>query len=78
MVFGKVPHEPGAGGGGGCTSGISGWGCAAGTLEPLTYTRVIPELVQLNFATLHYSKLPRCPLSWGSCFPETTEVTILV
>ena len=27
--------SPGAGG----TSGISGWGCAAGTLEPLTYTR---------------------------------------
>ena len=27
------------GGGGGGTLGISGWGCAAGTLEPLTYTR---------------------------------------
>ena len=27
------------GGGGGDTLGISGWGCAAGTLEPLTYTR---------------------------------------
>ena len=26
-------------GGGGGTSGISGWACAAGTLEPLTYTR---------------------------------------
>ena len=26
-------------GGGGGTSGISGWGCAAGTLEPLAYTR---------------------------------------
>ena len=24
---------------GGDTLGISGWGCAAGTLEPLTYTR---------------------------------------
>ena len=24
---------------GGGTSGITGWGCAAGTLEPLTYTR---------------------------------------
>ena len=24
---------------GGATLGISGWGCAAGTLEPLTYTR---------------------------------------
>ena len=31
------------------TLGISGWGCAAGTLEPLTYTRAI----QLNFATLY-------------------------
>ena len=27
------------GGGWGGTLGISGWGCAAGTLEPLTYTR---------------------------------------
>ena len=36
-------------GGGGGTLGISGWGCAAVTLEPLT----IPELVQLNFATLY-------------------------
>ena len=26
-------------GGGGGTLGISGWGCAAGTLEPLTYAR---------------------------------------
>ena len=26
-------------GGGGGTLGISGWGCAAGTVEPLTYTR---------------------------------------
>ena len=26
-------------GGGGGTLGISGWGCAAGILEPLTYTR---------------------------------------
>ena len=24
---------------GGGTLGISGWGCAAGSLEPLTYTR---------------------------------------
>ena len=47
---------PGRGG----TLGISGWGCAAGTLEPLTY---IPELVQLNFATLYWSKLPKSPLS---------------
>ena len=36
-------------GGGGGTLEISGWGYAAGTPEPLTYT----ELVQLNFATLY-------------------------
>ena len=35
--FGKR-LDPGGGCGGG-TLGISGWGCAAGTLEPLTYTR---------------------------------------
>ena len=33
-----VSRYPARGGGGG-TLGISGWGCAAGTLEPLTYTR---------------------------------------
>ena len=27
------------GGGGAGTLGLFGWGCAAGTLEPLTYTR---------------------------------------
>ena len=32
--------QPGTrGGGGGGTLGIYWWGCAAGTLEPLTYTR---------------------------------------
>ena len=30
----KLGDKPGGG-----TLGISGWGCAAGTLEPLTYTR---------------------------------------
>ena len=30
-----MTSEPGGEG----TLGISGWGCAAGTLEPLTYTR---------------------------------------
>ena len=34
-----------------CTLGISGWGCAAGTLEPLAYT--CPALFQLNLATLY-------------------------
>ena len=37
------------GGGGGGTLGISGLVCAAGTLEPLTYTRAS----SLNFATLY-------------------------
>ena len=31
----KKGKKPGGGG----TLGFSGWGCAAGTLEPLTYTR---------------------------------------
>ena len=31
-------YRPGGGRGGG-TLGISGWGCAVGTLKPLTYTR---------------------------------------
>ena len=33
----SLPSRPGGGGGG--TLGISGWGYAAGTLEPLIYTR---------------------------------------
>ena len=37
--FLSVSFPPGEGGGRGVTLGISGWGCAAGTLEPLTYTR---------------------------------------
>ena len=35
---------------GGSTLGISGWGCAAGTLQPF---KPIPELFQLNFATVY-------------------------
>ena len=35
----SLPPGGGRGGGGGGTLGISGWGCAAGTLEPLAYTR---------------------------------------
>ena len=66
MVFGKVPQQPG----GGCTLGISGWGCAAGTLEPLTYTRVIPELVQLNFATLYIVNSLDAPYSWIAVFQK--------
>ena len=37
IVFAPVTSKGLAPGGG--TLGISGWGCAAGTLEPLTYTR---------------------------------------
>ena len=36
---GRCPRCGVSPGGGGGTLGISGWGCAAGTLEPLTYTR---------------------------------------
>ena len=32
----QINHPPGGGGG---SLGISGWECAAETLEPLTYTR---------------------------------------
>ena len=46
-----IPVVSGIGGGGGGTLGISGWGCAAGTLEPLAYTRA--TVVQLNFANLY-------------------------
>ena len=39
-VVGSMAQDsaPGVGGGGGYTLGIFGWGCAAGTLEPLVYT----------------------------------------
>ena len=40
-----IMKTPGRGG----TLGISGWGCATRTWNP----QPIPELVQLNFATLH-------------------------
>ena len=36
-IFGLLRSRCTPGGGG--TLGFSGWGCAAGTLEPLTYTR---------------------------------------
>ena len=38
-VYRSSRRERSPGGGGGGTLGISGWGCAAGTLEPLDYTR---------------------------------------
>ena len=46
-----IPVVSGIGERGGGTLGISGWGCAAGTLELLAYTRA--TVVQLNFATLY-------------------------
>ena len=46
-----IPVVSGIGGGGGGTLGSSGGGCAAGTLEPLAYTRA--TVVQLNFANLY-------------------------
>ena len=36
---GSFVRDSRGGGGWGGTLGISRWGCAAGTLEPLTYTR---------------------------------------
>ena len=55
------------GGGWGSSLGILGWRRAAGSLEPLAYTRSgllpIPELVQLYFATLYYPKFPKFLLS---------------
>ena len=45
--------------GGEGTLGISGWGCAAGTLEPLTYTR--PSSAEFCYPTLELT--PQIPLS---------------
>ena len=39
-----IPASRGGGGGGG-TLRISGWECAAGTLEPLTYTRASSAII---------------------------------
>ena len=44
---------------GGGTLGISGWGCAAGTLEPLTYTRASSA----EFCYPVLEKTPKSPLS---------------
>ena len=46
--------------GGGGTLGIFGWECAAGTLEPLTYTRA--SSAEFCYPLL-LSKLPKTPLS---------------
>ena len=46
---------------GGATLGIFGYECAAGTLEPVSLYML--QLVQLNFATLYLTKLPKSSLS---------------
>ena len=43
----------GGGGGGGGTLGISGWGCAARTLEPLAYTRAIFSWILLPYTRVN-------------------------
>ena len=69
IVLGKAlgKTSQGRGGGWGSSLGILGWRRAAGSLEPLAYTRSgllpIPELVQLYFATLYYPKFPKFLLS---------------
>ena len=40
-------------GGGGGTLGISGWGCAARTLEPLAYTRAIFSWILLPYTRVN-------------------------
>ena len=41
------------GGGGGGTLGISGWGCAVGTLEPLAYTRASFSWILLPYTRVN-------------------------
>ena len=45
-------------GGEGGTLRIFGWGCAAGILQPLAYTRASSA----ELATLYLTKLPKSPL----------------
>ena len=48
--------EPGGGGGGGGgkrTLGISGWGCIAGVLEPLAYTRASFSWILLPYTRVN-------------------------
>ena len=42
------------GGGKGGTLGISGWGCAAGTLEPLAYTRASFSWILLPYTRVNF------------------------
>ena len=48
-----VPYCTSQGGGGGGTLGISGWGCAAGTLEPLAYTRASFSWILLPYTRVN-------------------------
>ena len=54
MVLCELSLNPlsggGGGGGGGVTLGLFGWGCAAGTLKTLAYTR--PTIMDKSLGTL--------------------------
>ena len=54
-------YSPGGGGGG--TLGISGWGCAARTLEPLAYTRA-----NFSWILLPYTRVNSLNHSWIPIF----------
>ena len=57
--------------------GILWWGSAAGTLEPLAYTRVKSSRFSYpNIRIIPYIRPP--PLCFSRCLPETTEVTSTV
>ena len=49
----KIIYLNYTGGGGGGTLGISGWGCAAGTLEPLAYTRASFSWILLPYTRVN-------------------------
>ena len=48
----EFTRHPGGGGGGGGHFKISGWGCAAGTLEPLAYTYTRASSADFCYAIL--------------------------
>ena len=50
MVLCELSLNPLRAGGGGGTLGLFGWGCAAGTLKPLAYTR--PTIMDKSLGTL--------------------------
>ena len=56
----------GPGGGGGGTLGISGWGCAAGTLEPLAFTRASFRWILLPYTRVN---------SANQSYPRVLQVT---